>query len=143
MTECASSSALFTQNSTFSTTIKSTVASFNNHYKVLHGFLALAFCIFGMVANFMHVKVLTCRALRSHAINVILAAIALCDFGTAASYAVYISKFGNLGGEDSCVYHRYTTGMIKTSNKLAFPSICFDDNNVLLALSKVVIFVTK
>uniref|UniRef100_A0A0N5D7W5 G_PROTEIN_RECEP_F1_2 domain-containing protein n=1 Tax=Thelazia callipaeda TaxID=103827 RepID=A0A0N5D7W5_THECL len=70
-------------------------------YAPIHGFICVVICTFSIVANMVHVLVLTRPNMRSSAVNCVLTAVALCDMGTMSSYSIYIFHFV-LFKDDAC-----------------------------------------
>jgi hypothetical protein len=64
-----------------------------SEYVDIHGFLCVGICAFGIVANLLHIKVLTTGRMRKTAVNSILTAIAICDTGLMIDYVIYIYHY--------------------------------------------------
>ncbi|KAI3421318.1 Serpentine type 7TM GPCR chemoreceptor Srw [Globodera pallida] len=59
----------------------------------VHCWLGLFICVFGSLANYVHIFVLSRPAMQKCAVNRLLAIIALCDIATMASYTVFVVRF--------------------------------------------------
>ena len=68
-------------------------------YKEIHGYLAVAICAFGIIANIMNIVVLTRRNIIS-ATNCILTGLAVSDGLTMVAYLPYALRFYCLYGTD-------------------------------------------
>ncbi|CAB3402981.1 unnamed protein product [Caenorhabditis bovis] len=67
--------------------------AFNQVYTVLHRYLCIFVCFFGVLLNCLHFYVLMQKAMRVYIINALLCAMSICDIITMASYFVYILRF--------------------------------------------------
>ncbi|CAJ0585710.1 unnamed protein product, partial [Mesorhabditis spiculigera] len=79
--------------------VLSGLVSFNSVYTVFHRFASLFICVAGVLANVVHILVLSRPRLRRCAVNAVLTAVALCDVVTMTSYTVYLFRFRIFQGE--------------------------------------------
>ncbi|KAK0394203.1 hypothetical protein QR680_000615 [Steinernema hermaphroditum] len=63
-------------------------------YQVVHRYLSTIICVGGLLANFMHIIVLTRPVMRKCAINRILSLMAICDMLIMVSYIIFTVRFG-------------------------------------------------
>uniref|UniRef100_A0A914EBQ1 G-protein coupled receptors family 1 profile domain-containing protein n=1 Tax=Acrobeloides nanus TaxID=290746 RepID=A0A914EBQ1_9BILA len=70
-----------------------TILQISSTYGIVHKYIALVICMFGSVANAMHIFVLTRPIMRKSSVNQLLSIIAVCDICTMLSYTVYIIRF--------------------------------------------------
>uniref|UniRef100_A0AC35GU56 G-protein coupled receptors family 1 profile domain-containing protein n=1 Tax=Panagrolaimus sp. PS1159 TaxID=55785 RepID=A0AC35GU56_9BILA len=67
--------------------------SFKTLYGKFHRYIAVILCVVGLIANCLHICVLTRRQMRRSAVHTVLTVIAFCDIGTMTSYLIYITRF--------------------------------------------------
>lgn len=65
---------------------------FSRQYQPIHGNICVILCTFGLLTNILNFIVLTRPNMRT-SINMVLAAVALCDAGTMCSYLIYVVHF--------------------------------------------------
>lgn len=80
---------------------------FSTNYQIYHGYICVAICSFGLANNIINTIVLTRPNMRT-AVNMLLAAVAICDAGTMMSYLIYILHFYVLRGAKDCRSELYS-----------------------------------
>ena len=70
----------------------SALVLFSRRYQVVHGYLSIFVCLFGIISNIINVIVLTRRNMTTPT-NCLLTAIAVADLLTMVSYLPYASYF--------------------------------------------------
>ncbi|CAD6198776.1 unnamed protein product [Caenorhabditis auriculariae] len=67
--------------------------SFQMWYTDVHRYVALTLCVVGLMANVVHVLVLTRPRMRQSSVHTVLIFISLSDMGTMTSYSIYLLRF--------------------------------------------------
>uniref|UniRef100_A0A914IA00 G-protein coupled receptors family 1 profile domain-containing protein n=1 Tax=Globodera rostochiensis TaxID=31243 RepID=A0A914IA00_GLORO len=90
---CDEELSLFDLNNNLTIVLLDTLWSISTLYNQVHCWLGLFICVFGSLANCVHIFVLSRPAMQKCAVNRLLAIIALCDIATMASYTVFVVRF--------------------------------------------------
>ncbi|KAL3084601.1 hypothetical protein niasHT_035600 [Heterodera trifolii] len=90
---CDEELSLFDLNSNTTVAFLEALWGISNLYNKVHCWLGLFICVFGSLANCVHIFVLSRPAMQKCAVNRLLAIIALCDIATMASYTVFVVRF--------------------------------------------------
>lgn len=84
---------LFDLNNTETIEFLESLYSFKAFYGRYHRFISFTLCLVGLLANILHICVLTRRQMRRSAVHTVLTCIAIADIGTMTSYMIYITRF--------------------------------------------------
>ncbi|VDM37698.1 unnamed protein product [Toxocara canis] len=87
---------LFDLNNNRTAAFIATLIEISSAYTHVHKYISLAISAFGIIANTVHVMVLTRSEMRRSAVNRLLAIMAMCDITTMFSYLVFNIRFGFL-----------------------------------------------
>ncbi|KAL3084603.1 hypothetical protein niasHS_009138 [Heterodera schachtii] len=90
---CDEELSLFNLNNSLTVALLDTLWRVSTLYNKVHCWLGLFICVFGSLANCVHIFVLSRPAMQKCAVNRLLAIIALCDIATMASYTVFVVRF--------------------------------------------------
>lgn len=71
---------------------ETTLVQMSRYYQQMHGYLAVAVCLFGIISNLLNIVVLTRKHMRSPT-NFILTALAIADILTMSPYMVMATYF--------------------------------------------------
>ncbi|CAI5441066.1 unnamed protein product [Caenorhabditis angaria] len=66
---------------------------FKYYYSKVHPMLSLLLCVLGLLANGVHILVLTRPRMRHSSVHTVLVCIAISDIGTMTSYLTYILRY--------------------------------------------------
>ncbi|ETN79955.1 hypothetical protein NECAME_09492 [Necator americanus] len=84
---------IFDVNNNFTHDLLRTLFLFRHTYSEFHRYIAVLLCCFGLLANSIHIWVLTRPRMRFSSVHSVLVCIAVSDMGTMTSYMVYITRF--------------------------------------------------
>ncbi|KAI6184661.1 G-PROTEIN-RECEP-F1-2 domain-containing protein [Aphelenchoides bicaudatus] len=65
----------------------------SNQYQLIHKYIAIVICVFGIIFNVMHIMVLTRSVMYRSTVNRLLSFVAVCDILTMLSYLIFTIKF--------------------------------------------------
>ncbi|CAJ0585674.1 unnamed protein product, partial [Mesorhabditis spiculigera] len=92
MPECGgSTSRLFDENSEFHARI---IVALQGAYGQMHQMVSFLLCVLGVMANILHITILTRPVMKRSAVNRLLALMAVCDTITMIDYLLYLIRFG-------------------------------------------------
>ncbi|KAE9554552.1 hypothetical protein FO519_002256 [Halicephalobus sp. NKZ332] len=84
---------LFDLNNNETIVFLNSIFSFGAFYGRYHRYISFTLCLVGILANVLHICVLTRRQMRRSAVHTVLTCIAIADIGTMTSYMIYITRF--------------------------------------------------
>ncbi|VDO66697.1 unnamed protein product [Heligmosomoides polygyrus] len=84
---------IFDINDNLTNSILQTLFLFQQTYSSFHRYIAVLLCLFGLLANSIHIWVLTRPRMRFSSVHTVLVCIALSDMGTMTSYLIYMIRF--------------------------------------------------
>ncbi|KAI1700958.1 serpentine type 7TM GPCR chemoreceptor srw domain-containing protein [Ditylenchus destructor] len=91
---CDEELSLFNLSDASTVAFLETLVNVSNAYGVVHKYVCLFICIFGSLANIVHIFVLTRPIMQRSAVNRLLAIIGVCDIFTMLSYLMFVIRFG-------------------------------------------------
>ncbi|CAI4223692.1 unnamed protein product [Auanema sp. JU1783] len=90
--EC-NDSQIFNLENNLTVTVLNTLWEFKNAYSPFHRYIAVLLCVCGLLANSIHIWVLTRPRMRTSSVHTVLTCIAISDMGTMTSYLIYMPRF--------------------------------------------------
>ncbi|XGW07713.1 hypothetical protein V3C99_010681 [Haemonchus contortus] len=84
---------LFDVDNNFTHNILQTLFLFQQTYSSFHRYISVLLCLFGLLANSIHIWVLTRPRMRFSSVHTVLVCIAVSDMGTMTSYLIYMTRF--------------------------------------------------
>ncbi|KHJ95065.1 hypothetical protein OESDEN_04995 [Oesophagostomum dentatum] len=84
---------IFDVNNNLTHNILQTLFLFQQTYSSFHRYIAVLLCLFGLLANSIHIWVLTRPRMRFSSVHSVLVCIAVSDMGTMTSYLIYMTRF--------------------------------------------------
>uniref|UniRef100_A0A1I7YLW7 G_PROTEIN_RECEP_F1_2 domain-containing protein n=1 Tax=Steinernema glaseri TaxID=37863 RepID=A0A1I7YLW7_9BILA len=93
MMACWSDPPLFDINDTEIWKFAGTLNYLKEAYGSVHRYISIVLCVLGLLANSVHIWVLTRPQMRDSAVHAVLTCIAMADMGTMISYSIYIIRY--------------------------------------------------
>ncbi|EYC01440.1 hypothetical protein Y032_0107g3802 [Ancylostoma ceylanicum] len=84
---------IFDVNNNLTANVLQTLFLFQQTYSEFHRYIAVLLCLFGLLANSIHIWVLTRPRMRFSSVHTVLVCIAISDMGTMTSYMIYMTRF--------------------------------------------------
>ncbi|WKX95082.1 hypothetical protein Q1695_011940 [Nippostrongylus brasiliensis] len=84
---------LFDMNNNITHSVLQTLFLFQQTYSAVHRYVAVLLCLFGLLANSIHIWVLTRPRMQFSSVHTLLVCIAVSDMGTMTSYLIYMTRF--------------------------------------------------
>ncbi|KAE9415706.1 hypothetical protein Angca_000283, partial [Angiostrongylus cantonensis] len=95
---------IFDVNNNFTSNLLETLFLFQQTYSRFHRYIAVLLCFFGLLANSIHIWVLTRPRMRFSSVHTVLVCIAVSDMGTMSSYLIYMIRFEFMGDRNGYPY---------------------------------------
>uniref|UniRef100_A0A0N5ATC5 G_PROTEIN_RECEP_F1_2 domain-containing protein n=1 Tax=Syphacia muris TaxID=451379 RepID=A0A0N5ATC5_9BILA len=77
-------------------------------YGPSHKYICITLCVVGLLANIIHIWVLTRPSMQNSSVHTVLTAIAMADIGTMASYFTYLTRY-EFNKDDNNLYSYWWT----------------------------------
>ncbi|VDN59084.1 unnamed protein product [Dracunculus medinensis] len=90
---CPEDPKLFDDNDTTIIFVLTGLTKFRSLYGLFHPYISFCLCIFGFIANSIHIWVLTRPRMIVSSVHTVLICIALADIGTMSSYTLYLLRY--------------------------------------------------
>ncbi|VDM58853.1 unnamed protein product [Angiostrongylus costaricensis] len=81
---------IFDVTNNFTNNLLETLFLFQQTYSRFHRYIAVLLCLFGLLANSIHIWVLTRPRMRFSSVHTVLVCIAVSDMGTMSSYLIHV-----------------------------------------------------
>ncbi|MFH4977558.1 hypothetical protein AB6A40_004267 [Gnathostoma spinigerum] len=100
--QCTGDTKFFDENGTDSLAVYiiEGLFEFQRFYRFFHRYISVFLCTFGLLANFVHIWVLTRPRMKHSSVHTVLACIAVADIGTMTSYMIYLGRYEFMKSSD-------------------------------------------